>query len=906
MADENLGVGKRMVKRTERVQDFDNKMAASRARREQYARSKKVAAQEAELLASEQPSEEDGEDDTGTNLRRRKSVITMEMIDDATHSPRTKGQASSKAGEEDPERTRLLDLISVLMATPREQLALFETSALQALWDQRVGNKSANSAAGSKAGAKQKAKSQPMATPKAKHLKASVPMKSQITMIGSPVVALKQVEQETARVMDSPIAERRKRDAPVDRIDSGPKRIHLDTQGQSSQAAPHAGETSRRVGQSKPAVTISQPGSTASSTATVAPTRPSGPASQSRASSRAPSGPPSRASSTAPTAPRAKLQLPPASRSVSHTPALVTSAQLAALVPQDTESSDIEVPGLGDGTSDEYRDEDILADDEDEQVPVVSTGNNAGTGGRANAKGPGGKKKNAQQPESLRVLNVKLSTAVECTLCIKSQEGFFPDAQDGALMLSRGWEMSVHDCAEEICRWEMKQDHITVICARVGSFRARGRSRINDAFRGIYNLNITEENSINQVKERAKGLYPIEFHRNPKVASKRAGHYRHPFLAEAVYLVFYTGDKPLATRFSNELSKPTIPMIAVTCTMIEDLLIRYARDGCYLKDTKGQSGNRSVPKDLQVICARHEKNLVTFRDAVPAVFERWIEKFAEQVRACGGKKPLPNRRQSQIEPGVLDISAFADEANDSDDAPQPQVHPSAVSPVPRPRPRPRPCPVEQAGSRSSPSEDSNPTPAPSQPAQPYSSDGQNDEEMADAECQMVAVKDGHGDEEMAEGEPTNTAQGDDQASSSGTQKDVGPPNVPAPNVDEDDEPLTDLEDSNVVPAAHEKPVSPVPHLGAMAADEPGPSTGSMEKGIDKLKAKQPPATQRQEKQAKQGGKGRQPNGAGAASITKGKRKGAAKNAGDVDPVAVNKASKMATRATAKLSKLARK
>ncbi|QRV83936.1 hypothetical protein RhiJN_11952 [Ceratobasidium sp. AG-Ba] len=375
-------------------------------------------------------------------------------------------------------------------------------------------------------------------------------------------------------------------------------------------------------------------------------------------------GPPSRASSTAPTAPHAKLQLPPASRSVSHTPALVTSAQLAALVPQDTKSSDIEVPGLGDGTSDEYRDEDILADDEDEQVPVASTGNNAGTGGRANAKAPGGKKKK-ERPTTGKFEGVEreiVDRAVECTLCIKSQEGFFPDAQDGALMLSRGWEMSVHNCAEEICLWEMKQDHITVICARVGSFRARGRSRINDAFRGIYNLNITEENSINQVKERAKGLYPVEFHRNPKVASKRAGHYRHPFLAEAVYLVFYTGDKPLATRFSNKLSKPTIPMIAVTCTMIEDLLIRYARDGCYVKDTKGQSGNRSVPKDLQVICARHEKNLVTFRDAVPAVFERWIEKFAEQVRACGGKKPLPNMRQSQIEPGVLDISAFAKEA----------------------------------------------------------------------------------------------------------------------------------------------------------------------------------------------------------------------------------------------------
>ncbi|QRV79968.1 transmembrane protein [Ceratobasidium sp. AG-Ba] len=644
MLDEKLGVGKQTVKQTERVEEFDNEIAASKARREQYARSKKVAAQEAELLARDygyEPADEEGSNYDGDDGGNETDSPEPKS------KPRAKGKSQVSPPEVDPKQTQLLDLISTLMSVPREQLAVFETSALQALWDQKVGHKTTKSATGSKAAAKPKAKPQPVSTPKAKCLKASVPMKSQIAMVGSPIVALKQGEQELARAMDSPLAERRKRDAPVDQTqESNPKRIHYDTQKQLSQAALHPGGSSQRDGQSKTVAAVSQGGSVAPSSTSVASTRLFNPANLSRASSRAPSGPPSRAGSTAPTVPRAASQALPVSHPVSHAPAPGKAAQPAAHAPPKTESSDIEIPGLGDGTSDEYRDNDIF-DEEEEQPPVaasgVGRGNNAGTGGNANRK--------KERPTTGKFDGVErkiVNRAVECTLCIHSQDGFFPNASDRTLVLCRGWEMAVHDCGEEICHWEINQDHITVIRARVGSFRARGRSRINNAFRGTYQLNITEENSIDQVKEHAKGLYPDEFHRNPLVKFKRAGHYRHPFLAKAVYLVFYTGDKPLATRFPGELSMPTIPMIAVTCTMIEDLLMRYAKDGYYVKDTKGQSGTRSVPKDLQGICARHERNLATFQNAVPATFESWIKKFAEQVRACGGKKTTSDRRRSQV------------------------------------------------------------------------------------------------------------------------------------------------------------------------------------------------------------------------------------------------------------------
>ncbi|QRV79969.1 hypothetical protein RhiJN_07984 [Ceratobasidium sp. AG-Ba] len=184
--------------------------------------------------------------------------------------------------------------------------------------------------------------------------------------------------------------------------------------------------------------------------------------------------------------------------------------------------------------------------------------------------------------------------------------------------------------------------------------------------------------------------------------------------------------------------------------------------------------------------------------------------------------------------------------------------------------------------------------------------------MADVESPIVAVKDGRryeplcddvnwgeGDEEMASGKPVDAMQGDGQALPSSTQKSASPSQIPDPNADKDDEPLTNLDDPNSAPAAHQQAVT--------TTNAPGPSAELMEKAIDALKATQPPSTQPQDKkQAKQGSRGRQPKDAMAVSTIKGKRKGAAKNAGeDLDSSTVKSASKMATRAAAKLSKAAR-
>ncbi|QRV96355.1 hypothetical protein RhiJN_24373 [Ceratobasidium sp. AG-Ba] len=159
--------------------------------------------------------------------------------------------------------------------------------------------------------------------------------------------------------------------------------------------------------------------------------------------------------------------------------------------------------------------------------------------------------------------------------------------------------------------------------------------------------------------------------------------------------------------------------------------------------------------------------------------------------------------------------------------------------------------------------------------------------MVDAESPTLAIKEGckykpldddvnwgDGDYEMADDALVDAAQGDDQVSSSSTQRDIKPPKVSAPGADKDDKPLTDLDDPEVAPTAPEQPTIPVPDAGTTVVHGPGPLTGAIKRGNR------------------------------AAGTNKGKRNAAAKNAGNADPSTVKGAPKMATHATARLSKAA--
>ncbi|QRV72347.1 transmembrane protein [Ceratobasidium sp. AG-Ba] len=892
MSDDNLGVGKRVSKRTERVADYDNKMAATKEKRENLARSKKVTAQEAEIAANEQRSEDEDEDkeeesgaDEGDDYDDDDNDDDddeefAEDGEDLVPKPKAKPQAKGKAKEipaktVDPERAGLIDMISVLFKTPVEQLEPFDTDGLRKLWEKKVAEKTGKGT--TKSGAKPKPKGQTAATPKPKRVKATVPMKSSITMVGSPALAMKAREERTAQAMASPLVDRHKRNASVDIANPDAKRVHLDkTDTLSKPGAPSfTKQLSAKLQPSSSRASSAAPSITTSSRAADM--------------SPAPSHAPSRASSATPNAPVAmsrssSLALPAAPAPTR--PATKSSLPSIKDLSSDPESDE---QTWGHGTLGEYRDERSL-DKDQEPVPVPA------------AKSPKKKKKKSkkkasdeesenkaspflpilsrERPSTAQFSGVEreiIDRAVECTLFIQALEGFYRAGEATLLMIHRGWEMAALCCKEDPEDWPINQDHITVIRSRISSFRSRGRGRINDAFRFIYGLAISNDNPIEAVKARARELYPTEFHRDPKAKSKRGGNYRHTFLPEAVFLVFYTGDKPLGVRFAKELPQPTISMIALVCTMMEDLFIRYARDGRYVKEEKGSKANkegsqikntRSTSKELAAIFARHYGNLATFRDEKKDKFIPWIDAFSASVAACGGKKAPAARRKSQLEPGVLDASAFDSDSDDSDAEQLESEQPVSA----RPNPHPQARIVEQGGDRSLTMGATNGRPGAKQVTTPYLVPEQegSDEEMTGVEIAEPAMTNGRTyqplddhagpaatDDEMADVGGIGDAQHTGPALPGRPRqslKNVDVPKRPTSSFD-DEEPLTDPDAIGEPSSTLDVPDKGLSSTGAVSTAGRKVSPSTMEKALAKLQTQREAAAALQEQPVKKGGTG---------------------------------------------------
>ncbi|QRV74690.1 transmembrane protein [Ceratobasidium sp. AG-Ba] len=832
MSDDNLGVGKRVSKRTERVADYDNKMAATKEKRENLARSKKVTAQEAEIAANEQRSEDEDEDeeeesgaDEGDDYDDDDNDDDddeefAEDGEDLVPKPKAKPQAKGKAKEipaktVDPERAGLIDMISVLFKTPVEQLEPFDTDGLRKLWEKKVAEKTGKGT--TKSGAKPKPKGQTAATPKPKRVKATVPMKSSITMVGSPALAMKAREERTAQAMASPLVDRHKRNASVDIANPDAKRVHLDkTDTLSKPGAPSfTKQLSAKLQPSSSRASSAAPSITTSSRAADM--------------SPAPSHAPSRASSATPNAPVAmsrssSLALPAAPAPTR--PATKSSLPSIKDLSSDPESDE---QTWGHGTLGEYRDERSLDKDQEPR----------------------------ERPSTAQFSGVEreiIDRAVECTLFIQALEGFYRAGEATLLMIHRGWEMAALCCKEDPEDWPINQDHITVIRSRISSFRSRGRGRINDAFRFIYGLAISNDNPIEAVKARARELYPTEFHRDPKAKSKRGGNYRHTFLPEAVFLVFYTGDKPLGVRFAKELPQPTISMIA----LMEDLFIRYARDGRYVKEEKGSKANkegsqikntRSTSKELAAIFARHYGNLATFRDEKKDKFIPWIDAFSASVAACGGKKAPAARRKSQLEPGVLDASAFDSDSDDSDAEQLESEQPVSARPNPHPQARtsskvttPYLVP-EQEGSDEEMTGVEIAEPAMTngrtyQPLDDHAGPAATDDEMAD----VGGIGDAQHTGPALPGRPRQSL------------KNVDVPKRPTSSFD-DEEPLTDPDAIGEPSSTLDVPDKGLSSTGAVSTAGRKVSPSTMEKALAKLQTQREAAAALQEQPVKKGGTG---------------------------------------------------
>ncbi|QRW02406.1 hypothetical protein RhiLY_01404 [Ceratobasidium sp. AG-Ba] len=672
MSDEEPAVrGKRSRTRTPGGLELDEDTATKKAKRDQMARNKAVRegakALQQEEAALEEPSSDDEE----------------EVLAQAKTKPKAKPKAKSVVTPESSEPTGLkstvwrqkyLMLISIRDEVPLEKLEPFPDDELEVIWKGGAGaalrfltlmdieedtepvpllatstakpagappKGPAKPTVRNKAAAQSNARL-PAATPKPKRLVAPPLMKSTITAIGSPRVAIEEAETQSRLAAVSPIIDRRKRNLSAERGEPAPKRPQLTTNAITSSSQP---PKQVRAQSAIPALKPQPTNPVTSRSSSLAPSAVSG------ASARTTT---SRASSLA--------------RAVPVLGHALSDSQ-----------SDTEIAGLGDGTSEEYvpGPADKCEREHEEVLPV-----------KKNKRSAGKKKANANnRPTTAKFKesghDAVINIAVERAIALLAKRGFYIEDRLVLLAIHEGWDYALEKLGLEVDEWPIENAHITVIRNRIGSFRGRGRTRIKDNFTGVYGLNVAHQNDIERVKQQAKSLLPVRFHQDPAVPpGSDKGYFRHPYLVTAVCLTFFTGEKAPGPAFPDEFELIEPESIAFTCTQMEDLFGRFGKHGRYIKEKHKRNGDnddnedsepepeqetpeqeapggkRSAAKRLMKIYERHLADLRFFQKNRPGIFVVWQMQFSKSVWACAGQQ-ADQAVPKQI--GSLGAGAFADE-----------------------------------------------------------------------------------------------------------------------------------------------------------------------------------------------------------------------------------------------------
>ncbi|QRW10537.1 hypothetical protein RhiLY_09536 [Ceratobasidium sp. AG-Ba] len=649
MSDKEPAVsGKRSRTRTPGGLELDIDMATKKAKRDQTARNKVVNAGAKVLQHGESAFEVPMSDGNKEVLAppkpkprpKPKPVVTPE----SSKLTGSKGKAWRK---------KHLMLISIRDEVPADKLECFPDDELEVIWkggegaaltflafmdteDTEPVPRPATSVA-KPAGAPSKAPAKPIVrnkaappaaepnarlpatTPKPKRLVAPSLMKSTITSIGSPRVAIEEAETQSRLAAVSPIINRQKRNLSLERGEPAPKRTQPTTSAaQTSSSSVHDSCSSA---------------------------------------------------------------LTPKSHNISIK--LVGSFGRFCLAravpvlgnPLDDSQSEPEIAGLGDGTSEEYVPGAMDEHEESEEVVAPVVKKKQSSAGKKKAKA-------SNRPTTAKFKETGhdaiIDIAVERAIVLLAHRGFWIEERPFILTIHKAWDYALDRLAFEPDEWPIESGHITVIRARIGSFRGRGCTRIKDCFTGVYDLDITDSRDIPVIKERAKNLLPVRFHQDPAVpAGSEMGYFRHKFLAKATYLTFFTGEKAPGLAFPEDFNLIVPEIVAFVCTQMEDLFERFAEDGCYVKEKRRKAGNndneepepepeqetpaakRSVAKRLKTIYERHLADLRSFEQNRPGIFVVWQVQFSNSVRALAGQQ-----QQGQIVPkkvGSLDASAFAGE-----------------------------------------------------------------------------------------------------------------------------------------------------------------------------------------------------------------------------------------------------
>ncbi|QRV81106.1 hypothetical protein RhiJN_09121 [Ceratobasidium sp. AG-Ba] len=664
---ETLGRGHRVSIKTNAMLEYEAGRNKSKQKVASYARNKNVRAEE-ELLTQE-----------------RVGLQSSKTAKSKSKSKESKGQPESQQAALDSEEQRnvaelkqyearcleLKYMIYGRIGRPLAELDRMDLDELEKTWAEALQSTALNVQPALSAGAATKAKAKgstvkdkamvPLAleTP-AKKLRASKTFANKVSMIGSPLVALNQAQEQSARVEASPVVRKRIRDvSPDDEDDDGRRRCPTEL----VQALPK-----KPVTVPKPPKVIVRP---------------------------AKSNPPTRESSLAPssTSARSKLTAPkpapkPVPKAVSRPPSNPALNLHSGSYSVHTMDIDAEQVDFGD------EDENSVIDEQAHEI--------AGLGDQGRSEAKPRPKKNI---EARLILN----------MC--------PVADEYELMIRQGWEVGVKFYGRSSNEVVLTKDINTVIKSLISSSRTRGRKRIANLLQNAFELGLSPTQTKDNVKSVAADLIPIKFHQDPEAKNEDAGHYRNPYVAQALAALFFFGSRPPGIRAGKAMKPMPVPAIAYACAISEDVLKRFAKDGYMKTEKKAKKGegqqkrtkkaaDEIVPRagmdDVKVLMVKHLKGLASFQKALPLVFKKYRIDMYKDALSYAGRSTLDDD-ESKVDDGALTTASFAGEkdltpeeyaalcSSDSDEHTE-TLQSSKAKPQSQPRPKalPKPTPSTAA------------------------------------------------------------------------------------------------------------------------------------------------------------------------------------------------------------------
>ncbi|QRW01010.1 hypothetical protein RhiLY_00007 [Ceratobasidium sp. AG-Ba] len=221
----------------------------------------------------------------------------------------------------------------------------------------------------------------------------------------------------------------------------------------------------------------------------------------------------------------------------------------------------------------------------------------------------------------------------------------------------------------------------------------------------FFNLELSRNQTLEDIKERAANLLPTEFHRDPEAKHEDEGNYQCPIIARGVSSIWFNGTKPTAFRFPDSMDPIPTESVAYVAALVHDILSRVAKDGVLKTETR--SGGDSAEQDgvsdrrgswanidpVKTLMAVHLRNLRTFEKGDVDAYDAYLDDLRKATLKCVGKsEEEPTRSDQEPVPGMLSAASFAGERKYIASRARPPTNSAPEPPKSRPQPKPRPQP----------------------------------------------------------------------------------------------------------------------------------------------------------------------------------------------------------------------